>query len=150
MTANTGRTNLKYLQILIDNSGGTLTDLSAYLDAPGTFGLKFDEQDVTGFANAIKNMTRGRPEAPLSIVWKMDTAIMAHLTALVNFATPLALDFRIGIGHTWEAGEPTFGITGTATSGYQMTAMTSDGEKINTSWNVIGSTAPTFDTAAHT
>lgn len=150
MTANTGRTHPKYLTTMIDNSSGTLTDLSAYVDSNGTFGLKFEEQDVTGMSDAIKNIVIGRPEAPLKIVFKFDTAVIAHLSPLAGRNTPLSLDFRVGVGHTWEAGEPCFGISSSATSGYVLSEFTTDGEKVNTSWNVVGAVAPDFAVAAHT
>ena len=153
MTAQTGRTHPKYLGVFVDNSAGTLTDLSAYLDAPGTFGLQYAEQDVTGMSDAIQNVVVGRPSAPLSIVWQFDTVVMAHFTACDTVAghnTPMTIDFRMGIRHVWESGEPTFGITSSATSGYVFKDFTTDGIKITTTFNVFGPTAPAFATTAHT
>lgn len=56
----------------------------------------------------------------------------------------------MGIRHAWEAGEPTFGITSSATSGYLFKDFTTDGIKITATFNVFGPTAPDFATAAHT
>jgi len=39
MTANTGRTHTKYTQFWLDNSSGTLTNLSAYANSVGAVGL---------------------------------------------------------------------------------------------------------------
>ena len=48
---NTGRTNAKFIQFLLDNSSGILTDLTAYTKNVGSFGLKFDEQEVTAYSD---------------------------------------------------------------------------------------------------
>lgn len=149
MAAQTGRTHPKYIGFFLDNSAGTLTDLSAHLDTVGTFGLTFEEQDVTGVSNAIQNVVVGRPSAPLTIAFKFDTVVFTHLDALSN-TTPLSLDIRVGIRHTWESGEPTFGITSSATSGYLLKDFTTDGSTITATFNVFGPTAPDFATTAHT
>ena len=149
MATQTGRTNLKYVSVFVDNSSGTLTDLSAYLNTAGTFGLTYPEQDVTGISNAIQNVTIGRPSAPLTLVWKFDSVVMAHFNAL-DRNTPLTIDIRIGVRHAWEAGEPCFGITSSATSGYVLKDLTTDGEIITTTFNIFGAVAPDFATAAHT
>jgi len=150
MTANTGRTNERWTDILIDNTSGTLTSLKDHLKSINGYGLKFTEADVTGVGNAIKNITLGRPEAPLSITWQKDTVVYAHLIALIGRETPLSLDIRQGIGHVWESGEPTFGITSSATSGYVMTSFIEATDEYQTTWNVRGGTAPDFATTAHT
>lgn len=149
MTANSGRTNAKYIQFYLDNSSGTLTDLTAYTSDIGTVGLEYDEQDVTAYSDGIKNVTIGRPDAPLQVTFQFDTVLMAHLIALSK-TTPLTLDVRFGIRHAWEAGEPTFGITSSATSGYLFKDFTSDGKTVVATFSVFGPTAPEWATAAHT
>jgi hypothetical protein len=54
MTAQTGRTHSKYVTVKVDNSGGTLTDISAYVNTVGALGMTFDTQDVTAFSDAVK------------------------------------------------------------------------------------------------
>jgi hypothetical protein len=147
--ANTGRTNAKFINFLLDNTGGTLTDLSAYCKSVGTFGLKSDEQDVTAYSDGVKNVTIGRPEAPLQIVFQWDTVVYAQLISLVNRQTPLSLDIRMGILHAWVTGEPTFGISSSATSGYVLTALNATDTEITAMLNVFGPTAPDFATTAH-
>lgn len=151
MAAQTGRTNEQYQSFLLDNSSGTLTDLSAYVKSIGSYGLKFAWQDVTGWSDAIKNGTIGRPEAPLQVVFQTDTVVYAHLIAL-NRNTPLSLDIRVGIRHAWQSGEPTFGISSSATSGYILKDMefTGGGTEITITLDVFGPTAPDFATTAHT
>ena len=53
MTAQTGRTHFKWLQVFVDNAAGTLTDISSYVSNVGQFGLTYDTQDVTAFADAV-------------------------------------------------------------------------------------------------
>lgn len=149
MTAQTGRTNAKFIQFYLDNSSGTLTDLSAYTKSVGTFGLTFEEQDVTAYSDGVKNVTIGRPTADLSVTFQVDTVVFAHLIALSR-TTPLSLDIRVGIQHAWEAGEPCFGITSSATSGYLLKDMTMTDTEIVATFSVFGPTAPGFATAAHT
>lgn len=149
MAANTGRTNAKYIGFFLDNSSGTLTDLTAYTKSVGTFGITKEEQDVTAYNDGVKNVTIGRADAPLSVTFQWDTVVFAHLIALEE-ATPLSLDIRIGIRHAWEADEPCFGITSSATSGYLLKDMTATDTEITASFVVFGATAPGWAVAAHT
>jgi len=153
MTANTGVTHIRFLKFYLDNSSGVLTDLSAYLNAPGTFGLKYEEVSVLSIGDAIKSIVKGWPESPLVLQFNPYTQAFAHLTPLIasTFHTPLAFDFRIGIMHAWEAGEPTYGLTGSASNGIECTSMTYDGKLITANFNMFaGSAAPAWGTAANT
>lgn len=148
MTAGTGRTNAKYIGFFLDNAGGTLTDLTAYTKSVGTFGLSYEEQDVTAYSDGVKNVTIGRADAPLTIVFQNDTVPFAQLIALSR-VTPLSLDIRIGIRQAWVSGEPCFGITSSASSGYLLKDMTMTDTEITTTFSVFGPTAPGFATTAH-
>lgn len=150
MTA--GRTHAKYIQFFLDNSGGTLTDLTAYTNTVGTIGVTYDTQDVTAFSDGSKNIVIGQPGMPLTIGGPFDTVIHAHMIAINGGVTPLSLDIRIGIQSAWDSGEPQFGITSSATSGYLCHSYAID-PQANT-WSaqldVFGATAPAFGTAAET
>ena len=152
MTANTGRTNSKHIKFYLDDSGGTLTDLTAYVNTVGTVGLTYDTQDVTAYSDGSKNIVIGHPSASLTIGGPFDTAIHTHMTGINGGVTPLTLDIRVGIRHAWEAGEPQFGITSSATSGYLCHSYTVD-LNANT-WSavldVFGPTAPAWGSAAET
>ena len=148
MSANTGRTNAKYIEFYLDNSGGVLTELTAYTKNIGTVGVNYEEQDVTAYSDSVKNVTIGRADAPLSITFQWDTTLFAHLIAL-NRVTPLSLDIRFGIRHDWEPGEPCFGITSSATSGYLLKDITATDTEITASFVVFGATAPAWTTTAH-
>lgn len=150
MTAQTGRTNSKWLIVKVDNSGGTLTDITAYTNSVGQFGLTYDTQDVTAFSDAVKNIVLGQPGAPLTFGGPIDTTIITHMSGIVGGITPLSLDIQMGIRHTWEAGEPQFGITSSSTVGYLCTSFMVD-PSANTwsaTFDVFGATAPAFGTAA--
>ena len=149
MAANTGRTNAKYIGFFLDNAAGTLTDLTAYTKSVGTFGLTFEEQDVTAYSDGVKNVTIGRADAPLTIVFQNDIVPFGHLGSLSR-VTPLSLDIRIGIRHAWEAGEPCFGITASASSGYLLKDVTMTDTEITATFAVFGPTAPDFAVSAHT
>jgi len=116
----------------------------------GTVGLTYETQDVTAFSDGAKNIVIGQPTATLQIGGPIDTVIITHMTAINGAVTPLSLDIQFGIRHTWEAGEPQFGITSSATSGYLCHGFTID-PSANT-WSamldVFGPTAPAFGTAA--
>lgn len=152
MTAQTGRTHAKHITCKLDNSGGTLTDISAYVNSIGTIGLTYDKQDVTAYSDGAKNIVIGQPSASLQIGGPFDTTIHAHMIGINGAATPLSLDIQIGIRHAWEAGEPQFGITSSASSGYLCHSYTVD--MANNTWSaqldVFGATAPAWGTAAET
>jgi hypothetical protein len=152
MTANTGRTHAKHITVKLDNSGGTLTDISAYVNSIGTVGLSYETQDVTAFSDGSKNIVIGQPSAPLTIGGPFDTTIHSHLTGINGTGLPLSLDIQIGIRHAWESGEPQFGITSSASVGYVCHSYTVD-MSANT-WSaqldVFGATAPAWGTAAET
>lgn len=150
MTANTGRTHFKWLTVKVDNSGGTLTDISAYVSTIGQFGLTYDTQDVTAFSDAVKNIVLGHPGAPITLGGPIDTTIITHFSGINGVGTPLSVDLQMGIRHAWEAGEPQFGITSSATVGYVCTDFKVDpvANTWSASLDVFGATAPAFGTAA--
>lgn len=149
-TAQTGRTNAKHIGVYLDDSGGTLTDLSAYVNTVGTVGLEYATEDVTAYSNGVTNITIGRPSAPLTIGGPFDTVVHTHMNAINGVSTPLSLDIRIGIRHAWESGEPQFGITSSSTSGYVCHSYTTDFVTWSAQLNVFGPTAPAWGTSAET
>ncbi len=152
MTAQTGRTHSKHITVKLDNSAGTLTDISAYVNTVGSVGVTYETQDVTAFSDGVKNIVIGQPTASLTIGGPIDTTIHTHMTGINGLSTPLSLDIQFGIRHAWEAGEPQFGITSSSTSGYLCHSYTID-PSANT-WSatldVFGATAPAWGTAAET
>jgi hypothetical protein len=149
MTAQTGRINDKNTQFWLDNSSGTLTNLSAYANSVGAVGLNRQTVDVTAFSDAVQNFLSTRPTAPLVITFPNDTVVITHLSAL-NPDTPLSLGIYYGVRHAWEAGEPTFGLSSSATSGYIFLGFTVSGGVITANFEVFGPTAPAWGTSAIT
>ncbi len=150
MAANTGRTSVKYIEVHLDDSGGTLRDLSSYVSDIGSVGLTSDTQEVTAYGDGSKNVVIGHPGAPLTIGGPFDTVAHGYLTGVNGTGTALSLDIRIGIRHAWESGEPQFGITSSSTSGYVCHGYTTDGVTWSAQLDVFGSTAPAWGTAAET
>lgn len=150
MTAQTGRTHSKHLTVKLDNSGGTLTDISAYCNSVGTLGLTFDTQDVTAYSDGVKNVVVGQPAGPITLGGPIDTVIITHMAAICGTGVPLSMDIQLGIRHAWEATEPQWGISMSATSGYLCTSFTVD-PNANTwsaAFDVFGPTSPLWGTSA--
>jgi hypothetical protein len=161
MTANTGRTVQRWTTFVVDDSAGTLREIP--VDTINGVGLTYDETELTAFQDAIKGALPSTPDCTITIGGPFDTSAAASvgtlsgshtiLSGIVGASTPLALDVRIGIRHTWEAGEPTFGITGTASAGFICTDYQVDpgAGKYTAKFRCYpGSTAPVWATAAHT
>jgi hypothetical protein len=65
--------------------------------------------------------------------------------------TPLSLGFYRGIRHYWETGEPVFGLTSSATSGFLCRNYQVNGEDVSADFIVYpGSALPAWGTAAIT
>lgn len=156
MAANTGRTNAKHITVKLDNPAGSLTDITAYVSSVGTVGLTHDTTDVTAYSDGAKNVTIGQPSAQLSISGPFDTTMHTQMTGYSNGlqtdGSGLSMDIQIGIRHAWESGEPQFGITGSATAGYQLVnySVDSGGMTWSAVLDVFGATAPAWGTAAET
>jgi hypothetical protein len=150
MPVQSGRTNLRYVSFWLDNNAGTLTDLTPYLKDAPSVGLEYDVSNVEAVSDGSKNVVVGIPACPLSVKFVFDTVVFAHLIAL-SPTTPLALDVRFGIRQAQVTGEPQFGITASATSGYVITSLKVNGvEDIDASFDVFGATAPAFGTTNET
>jgi hypothetical protein len=150
MAAQTGRTNNKYIGFWLDNAGGTLTDLTSYLKSVNAVGVTYDQQDVTGMNDGTKNYTVGWGDAPITATFQFDTTVFAHLIALPT-TQPLSLDVRFGIRQAQVTGEPQFGISMSATSGYTITSLIcNQTDDITATFCVFGSTAPAFGTTNET
>lgn len=159
MTANTGRTVSKFCDFRIDDSAGTLRSIP--INSINGVGLTYPEADLTAFQDAVKGVLLGTPECKITISGPFDTTAAqtagtlsgSHtvLSGIVGKLVPLTLDFQVGIQHAWEAGEPQFGITSSATSGflcsdYQVDI--SNGAYTASFVMFPGSSAPAWGTAA--
>jgi hypothetical protein len=152
MTALTGRTHVKHITVKLDNSGGTLTNITAHCDNVGSIGLEFDTQDVTGYSDGVRNIVIGQPRAPLAIGGPFDTTLHAMMILINGALTPLSLDIQIGIRAAWEAGAPQFGISQSDSSGYLVHDYKVDpnANRWTARLDVFGATAPAWGTTAET
>jgi len=161
MAAQTGRTTYKWIQFNLSDSGDTLRSIP--INAVSVLGVEYEEQDVTAFQDAVRGRLPAMPDAPIEISGPFDnTAVAAAgtlsgshtvLSGIVGGTTPLSLDVQFGIRHAWESGEPQFGITASATSGYLCTRYTVNPSDMTYTARFVlfpGSSLPAWGTAAET
>jgi hypothetical protein len=119
-------------------------------------GLTYSEVELHAFMDAIKGALPDTPDCAIDIAGPFDTtANGAHavLSAANGVSTPRSLDVQVGIRHDWEVGEPQFGATATATSGFIVTDYKFDpsaGTYTAKFRMIPGSTAPAWGVAAET
>lgn len=160
MAVQTGRTVSKYADFIIGDSSDVLRSIP--VKSIPDLGIDFDEVDVTALQDAIKNMLAGQGNFAMTLVSPFDTSAAAAAGTLSGVHTviaplnglqiPRSFDVQLGVRHAWEAGEPQFGMTKTATSGIIVTAYkpaVSD-TGLEASWTIalFGPTAPAWGVAA--
>jgi hypothetical protein len=158
MAAQTGRTTFDHLQFNVDDSGGTLRSIP--IDSINGVGLEYEEMELTAYQDAIKNVLLATPDCVIEITGPFDTSVVAAagtlsgshtvLNGVNGLMTPLSLDVQVGMRHAWEAGEPQFGMTATATAGFICTKYVPDLNtgKYSARFRVMGGTAPAWGVAA--
>jgi len=162
MAAQTGRTTFKNLDLRISDAGnGTIRSIP--INSLSVVGVVYDEVDLTAWQDAVKGALPGMPDSPVDFGGPFDTSAAAAagtlsgshtiLSAVNGAQTPLMLDIQFGVRHAWEEGEPQFGITASATSGYIVTKYTVDPSTMMYSARAVlypGSSLPAFGTSAET
>lgn len=167
MAAQTGRTVSKWVRFVVKDSGGTLREVP--INSLSVVGLAYDEQDLTAWQDAIKGALPNMPDAPIEIGGPLDSSAATTVAAsgatptlsgshtvlagINGLSTPLSLGVYFGVRHNWETGEPTFGITSSATAGYICTSYTVNPADMTykaTFKLYPGSTAPAWGTAVVT
>ena|SRR3990167_3151214 len=159
MAVQTGRTVNKYIDVIIDDSGGTIRSIP--VDSIGGLALPHDEVELFAFQDAIKGVLLGLPNFSCTITGPWDTTAVQTVGTLSGSHTvlngvnglnvPLTFDVQVGMRHAWEAGEPQFGITSTAANGMLVSNYEVDlntGKYSATIRVASGSTAPAWGTAA--
>ena len=126
MTANVGRTQSKYVDFRVDDSAGTLRSIP--ISTINGVGVTYDEQELMAVQDQLHNALPNFANAPIDITGPFDTTAAgvaptlsgSHtvLSAINGLSTPLSLGVFVGNKHAWEDGEPVFGLTSSATSGY--------------------------------
>lgn len=161
MAAQTGRTVKRWVTFIVDDSAGTLREIP--VDSINGVGLEYPEADVTAFQDALKGVLPDTPECTIEIGGPFDNSVAAAVGTLSGSHTvlsgingagvPLSLDVRVGMRHAWESGEPQFGITSSATSGFLCMSYNVDmaTAKYTAKFAMYpGSAAPAWGTAAET
>lgn len=161
--ASTGRTTSKWIDFRIDGSDTSHTLRSIPISSINGVGLDYDIVDLTAFQDVLKNFQPGFPACNIDITGPYDTSAVAAagtmsgshtvLHDLPGKSTPLTLDVQIGIKSAWDAGEPQFGITGTAANGFLCKSYSVDMNNSSYAasfYPISGSAAPAFGTAAET
>jgi hypothetical protein len=166
MAVQTGRTVNKFAYLIVGDSGNALREIPC--DSIGDVGLKYDPVDVSAWQDAVKNVLSNQPSAPIKITGPFDTSAAATAPATTEAHAlsgshtvlqpingdnlPHTLQIRFGMRHNWEAGEPVFGLqrASTSNSGYTLTSYSVNGDKYTAEFDVMGSVAPAFGTAALT
>lgn len=152
MATQTGRTVSKYVEFWF--SDGTMRELP--VDTINDIGLTYPEENLTAFKDAMQGVLPNTPECVIEITGPYDSSANsshAVLSAANGKNIPRSLDIKIGIRHTWESGEPQFGITADNGSGFLCTDYKVDpsGTKFSARFVMFpGSDAPAWGIAAET
>lgn len=153
MTAQTGRTIARWVKFLFSD-GSAMRELG--VDTINGVGLTYPEVELMAFMDAIRGALPDTPDCQIDISGPFDnSANAAHavLSAANGLTTPRSLDVQVGIRHAWESGEPQFGATASATSGFIVTDYKADVNtgKYTAKFRMLtGSSAPAWGTAAET
>ena len=155
MTTQYGRTTNRWVAFKIDDSAGTLRQI--LVNSINGLELAYEEKDLTAFQDAIKGVLLGQPDFSCEIGGPFDTTANTGSHTVLNgvngLNTPLSFDVQVGMRHAWEAGEPQFGLTKAAGSGYLVTSyIVNPAEMTYTAELRLfpGSVLPAWGTAAET
>lgn len=155
MAAQTGRTVSKFVNCKIDDSGGTLRQIA--VDSIGGVGITFDEMDLTSFQDAVKVFLPNLANVGVDITGPFDTTALtgSHtvLSGVNGGFTPLSFGVWFGERHTYEEGEPVWGITSTAANGFLCTSYIVDPSTMKYTAHLVlapGSALPAWGTASIT
>ena len=161
MAANTGRGQSKWIDFKVDDSAGTLRSIP--VATINGVGVTYDEQELMALQDLLHNALPNHANAPIDITGPVDTTAAgaaptlsgSHtvLSAINGLSVPLSLGVFVGIRHAWEAGEPVFGLTSSATSGYLCVSYTVDPVAMTYAARFVpypGSSVPAWGVAAIT
>ncbi len=117
MGANTGKTNAKWIRVILEDSSGGDQDISAAVTNVN-IPIIYAEQDVTGFSDGVTNVSIGHPGMNVTMdgVFSNTASTGAHivLSGIVGKSdndsdnSPYTLTVRVGIRKAPESGDPEF------------------------------------------
>ena len=155
------RATFKNVRFIIEEAGGAnLRHIP--INSLSVVGVTYDEQDLTAWQDAVKGALPSMPDAPIEWGGPFDDAAAAAspalsgshtvLSALCGGVAPSTIDIQFGMdGGAWLAGDPQFGVTGTAANGYLVTKYTVDPASMTYSARAVlypGSELPAWGDAA--
>jgi len=155
----TGRTKVRWIRFLCDDSGGTPREIP--INSLSPVGFTYEENDVTAWQDAVKNYLAGQPEASIEIGGPFDNSVVVAAAAsgaapalsgshtvlkdIAGVGTPLGLCICFGIRAYWATGDPVFGVVSpTAALGYLCTKYTVEGEMYSARFVPYGATVPAW------
>lgn len=166
MAVQTGRTVGKHIRVIIDDSGGVVRDIP--VSNIGDVGLTAATMNLTALQDAVQGFLTDQESFEITMTGPFDTAAAqstaasgaaaalsgSHtiLSPIANLSTPLTWGIYVGMRHNWESGEPTFGLTSSATSGFLVRdyIVKSDGTYSIVVYLYPGSSKPAWGTAVFT
>lgn len=156
------RTVSKFTRFIIGDNGNVLRHIP--VDTINGIGLTYDEVNYAAFLDAIKAVLVNLPGFAITIggpfsntaaaVSPAESGSHTVLEPLNGSMTPRSLDIQFGMGATWTAGAPQFGISQTATSGvivtdYQVQPSNNGEVRYSAKISLLsGSAAPAWGTSA--
>ena len=122
MAVNTGKTNARWIQVIVDDATADVTpqDISPSVTSV-TIPINYATADVTGYSDGVTNITIGQPSVNVTMdgVFSNTALLGAHtvLTQIVGQDSGGAADapyapytvlIKVGIRKVWEATMPSF------------------------------------------
>jgi hypothetical protein len=111
----TGKTNARYIKVLLDDTGGTARDISASVSDISSVGLDYATQDVTAYSDGVVNFTLGHPSAEIDISGPLNNTATTggHTVLAAIIDSPYSQDtytltVQFGIRAAATAGDPEF------------------------------------------
>jgi hypothetical protein len=103
MAANKGR----FTKILVDDSGGTPTDISADVVETEGIPLTYDEIETGGFGSAAKSYISGRADTPVTLTGNFNSTTHAIFESWVGDDTDVrTVEFQYGQNAAPTTGDP--------------------------------------------
>ena len=163
----TGRTPSKFFKFQVDDSGGVVRDIP--VSTINGVGLDYGGQDMTALQDAIKSVLPEIPDLEITISGPVDNTVVqaasgtgaapalsgSHtvLSPINGLLIPLTLGVYLGIRAHWATGDPAFGLTSSASSGFLcMSYIVNPADMTyEAKFKVFpGSSVPAWGTAAYT
>lgn len=96
-----------FTKVLVDDSGGSPTDVSAQITETEGIPLAYDEIEVGGFNSQVKSYVSGRADAPTTLKGALSAALHTIFTSWVGDDTDVrTVEFQYGNNAAPTTGDP--------------------------------------------